>query len=148
MVNRLIVDRTSILEDISEFRATFSGTEELEKEKLRLSEQMNMDDEAVKAVIAENALKVQDQDEYNARLEVLSARAQESKARYKKVSSEITMRGIRRREFDRFIQKLEELPEAVTEFDEALWGSLVDHITVYSKDNIVFTLNSGMEIKA
>ena len=148
VVNRLIADRTSILEDISEVRATFSGTEELEKEKLRLSEQMNMDDEAVKAIIAENALKVQDQDEYNACLEVLSARARESKARYKKVSSEITMRGIRRREFDRFIQKLEELPEAVTEFDEALWGSLVDHITVYRKDNIVFTMNSGMEIKA
>ena len=31
----------------------------LEKEKLRLSEQMNRDDENVKAVIAENALKVQ-----------------------------------------------------------------------------------------
>ena len=58
------------------------------------------------------------------------------------------MRGIRRREFDRFIKKVEELPQAVSDFDKALWSSLVDHLTVYSKDNIVFTLNSGMEIKA
>ena len=36
----------------------------------------------------------------------------------------------------------------VTEFDEALWGGLVDHMTVHTKDNIVFTLTSGMEIKA
>ena len=36
----------------------------------------------------------------------------------------------------------------VTEFSEELWGSLVDHVTVYSKENIVFTLTSGREIKA
>ena len=42
----------------------------------------------------------------------------------------------------------EKLPEMVTEFDEALWGSLVDHLTVNAKDDIVFTLTSGMEIKA
>ena len=114
------MDRTTILEDMNEVRATFSGAEELEKEKLRLSEQMNRDDENVKAVIAENALKVQDQNEYNARFEVLSDRAQESKAQYEKILSEITMRGIRRREFDRFIKKVEELPQAVSDFDKAL----------------------------
>ena len=58
------------------------------------------------------------------------------------------MKGIRRREFGRFIQSVETLPDAITEFDEALWGSLVDHVTVHNKDNIVFTLTSGMEIKA
>ena len=48
----------------------------------------------------------------------------------------------------RFIQSLEKLPDMVTEFSEELWGSLVDHVTVYGKNNIVFTLTSGMEIKA
>lgn len=43
---------------------------------------------------------------------------------------------------------MEKLPDMVTEFDEALWGGLVDHMTVHTKDNIVFTLTSGMEIKA
>ena len=43
---------------------------------------------------------------------------------------------------------VEKLPAMVTEFDEALWGSLVDHLTVNDKDDIVFTMTSGMEIKA
>ena len=43
---------------------------------------------------------------------------------------------------------MEKLPAMVTEFDEALWGSLVDHLTVNGKDDIVFTMSSGMEIKA
>ncbi len=148
VVNKLITDRSGILKELRTVQDTFSRTEELEKEKLRLTIQMNEDDEAVKAAIAENARKVQNQDEYNTRFEILSARAEESKAQYNKVTAEITMRGIRRREFDRFIKKVEELPKIITDFDEALWSSLVDHITVYSKENIVFTLNSGMEIKA
>ena len=55
--------------------------------------------------------------------------------------------GIRRRELERFILAVEKLPAMVTEFDEALWGSLVDHLTVNDKDDIVFTMSSGMEIK-
>ena len=47
-----------------------------------------------------------------------------------------------------FIHSLEALPEMVTEFSEELWGSLVDHVTVRNKDNIAFTLTSGMKIKA
>ena len=71
-----------------------------------------------------------------------------SRQDYEKVTADITARGIRRRELERFIQSVEKLPEMLTEFDEALWGSLVDHLTVNAKDDIVFTLTSGMEIKA
>ena len=67
---------------------------------------------------------------------------------YDKVTADIAMAGIRRRELDRFIREMEKLPEIVTEFDEALWGSLVDHMTVNAKDDLVFTMASGMEIKA
>ena len=102
----------------------------------------------IKDAIAENARVAQNQEEYSIRYEALSARFQETKDKYDAVTAEIAQRGIRRWEFGRFIHSLEALPEKVTEFSEELWGSLVDHVTVYSKENIVFTLTSGMEIKA
>ena len=102
----------------------------------------------IKEAIAENARVAQNQVEYSIRYEALSARFQETKDKYDAVTAEIAQRGIRRREFGRFIHSLEALPEMVTEFSEELWGSLVDHVTVHSKDNIVFTLTSDMEIKA
>ena len=83
-------------------------------------------------------------DEYDA----LVSRFETTKAEYEKITADIAAKGIRRRELERFIQSVEKLPEAVTEFDEALWGSLVDHLTVNAKDDIVFTMASGMEIKA
>ena len=146
--NSLLTDRGEILAELRTVQATLSGTEKLEAEQKRLAEQMNVDADAIQEIIAENARVAQDQEAYNLRYEARVTRFEETKARYEQVISEIAMKGIRRREFGRFIQSVEALPDAITEFDEALWGSLVDHVTVHSKDNIVFTLTSGMEIKA
>ena len=64
------------------------------------------------------------------------------------MAAEIRQRGIRRREFERFIMELEKLPEAVSEFDEALWGSLVEYVTVGKDKTMVFTLISSTEMRA
>jgi len=34
----------------------------------------------------------------------------------------------------------------LTEFDESLWASLVDHMTVYSKNDIRVTFKDGTEL--
>lgn len=147
MVNSIISDRDGIWGELRMVRDTLSGTAELETEQARLAEQMNADADAVQSLISENARVPQDQAEYAVRYEALASRFEETKAKYEKVTAEIAAKGIRKRELERFIQSVEKPPGMVTEFDEALWGSLVDHLTVHSKDNIVFTLTSGMEIK-
>ena len=86
--------------------------------------------------------------EYNLRYDALATRFNETREKYDAVIAEIARRGIRRRELGRFIRQVEEFPECVTDFSESLRGSLIDHVTVFAKDNIVFTTASGMEIKA
>jgi hypothetical protein len=54
---------------------------------------------------------------------------------------------IRRRKLERFIESVMDLPELITEFDESLWAGLVDSMTVYDKDRIVFRLTCGMEME-
>lgn len=148
VVNQLITDKAEILAELRDVQETLSGTAELEQEQQRLAEQMNVDAEAVQDVISENARVAQDQEAYRLRYEALVTRFEETKARYEKVTEDIKLRGIRQREFGRFIAELEKLPAMVKDFDEALWGALVDHVTVHAKDNIVFTLTSGLEAKA
>ncbi len=64
------------------------------------------------------------------------------------MASDIRQRGIRRREFERFITELEKLPEAVSEFDDALRGSLAKYATVGKDKTMVYTLLGGTEIGA
>ena len=64
------------------------------------------------------------------------------------MAADIRQRGISRREFERFITELERLPETVSEFDETLWGSLVDYVTVGKDKTKVFTLPGEIEVVA
>ena len=67
-----------------------------------------------------------------------------TKAERDALAAEIRQRGIRRREFERFITTLESLPDQVTDFDETLWGSLA----VYAKGDLRFMLACEVEITA
>ncbi len=88
------------------------------------------------------------QDDYNASYDAEVSRYEATKAEREKVAVDIRQRGIRQREFERFITELEKLPEAVSEFDETLWGSLVDYVTVSKDKTMVCTLIGGTEMKA
>lgn len=46
-----------------------------------------------------------------------------------------------------FIGTLKKMDGLITEFDLSLWGSLLDHATVYSKEDIRYTFKDGTEIK-
>ena len=37
--------------------------------------------------------------------------------------------------------------DAVTEYTDELWYSMIDFMTVYSKDDVRFTFKNGTEIK-
>ena len=76
------------------------------------------------------------------------SRYEATQAEREKVAADIRQRGIRRREFDRFAAEPEKLPDAVLEFDDALWGSLVDYVTVSKDKTMEFALIGGTEMKA
>ena len=147
MVNKLSAERGTILAELREIQQTYSGADDLKKTLRELNLQLNREADVVQDLIAENARVAQDQDAYNARYDELVARYEATKERRDKVAAEIRQKGIRRREFTRFIAALENLPEEVTEFEEAMWSSLVDHMVAYSKDDIRFILLCGTEIR-
>ena len=109
---------------------------------------MNAEAEAVQGLIAQNARVAQNQDDYNAAYDAAVSRYEATKEEREKGAADIRQRGIRRREFERFIDELKKLPEAVSEFDEALWGSLVEYVTVGKDKTMVFTMIGGTEITA
>ena len=47
---------------------------------------------------------------------------------------------------EEFIGMIAKLDGAVTEFSESLWGSLVDHVTVFKNKGVTFTFKGGTEI--
>ena len=148
VVNKLIGNQATLLVDLRKIQQTYSGTDDLSQSLHELDDRMNAEAEAVQGLIAQNARVALNQDDYNAAYDAAVSRYEATKAEREKVAADIRQRGIRRREFERFITELEKLPEAVSEFDETLWGSLVEYVTVGKDKTMVFTLIGGTEVKA
>ena len=136
-----------MLADLGEVQQMYSGTDELDQRLRELDDLLNTEADAVQAQIARNARVAQNQDDYSAAYDAAVSRYETTKAEREKVAADIRKRGIRRREFERFITELEKLPGLVTEFDEAIWGSLVEYVTVGKDKTMVFTLLGGTEMQ-
>ena len=147
-VNKMSGDRKALMADLREVQQAFSGSEELESRLRELDERLNAEADEVQEMIATNARVAQNQDEYSTAYDAAVGRYESTKAERDSVAAEIRQKGIRRREFERFITELEKLPDAVTEFDESLWGSMVEYVTVRKDKTMVFTMIGGTEIEA
>ena len=133
--NRLIENKAEILNSITLLKERLTDTEAMEEERDRLSTDLNLLADKVQQLIAENARVAQGQDDYDRNYNELVSRYEAAKTQYDKTCEAIQYRKARSRQMDSFIKELRE-QELIKEFDARLWGSLVDVVTIYSKDDI------------
>ena len=108
--------------------------------------EMQMLADMVQTTICENARIAQDQTDYQKRYDELVSRYDAVKAQYDRVAKDIKERHTKAELLDAFANALKGQEAAVVEFDEGLWGTLVDCMTVYSRENISVTFKDGTEI--
>ena len=81
---------------------------------------------------------------YNALVE----RYDRLKAQYDEVSTAISDNEARYEQMGRFITVLKDQEGVITEFDDALWSSLVEKIVGKSKEDVTVVFKDGTEMKA
>ena len=146
--NAVFAEKDGVREDYDSIKDTLFNTSELEAERLRLQEEMNVVAELIEQCVAENARVALDQTEYQKKYDGLAGRFNRAKGRLEEVGQAITERQAKREKIGRFVSALEKLDGPLTEFNEDDWYSLVEYATVYSREDIRFTFKNGMEIKA
>ena len=147
-MNQLITEKSEILENLQLIRTTLCDREDLIKQKESLGEEIAVTAEMTQNIVAENAREAQNQDEYNKRYNSLVERYEKLKKEYDNACAVIFEKDAKYEQMGRFITVLNDQSEFISEFDEALWGSLVEKIVVKSKDDVMVVFKDGTEIKA
>ena len=129
-------------------KETLYGTAALETEQAGLQSQLKVVTGLVEQCVRENASLPIDQDEYQKRYDALCARFDSVKSRLDGVTEQITDRTGRRETVEQFLADLIKLPGLVTEFDAVLWHTMVDEVTVNSREDVRFRFKDGTEISA
>jgi len=145
-VNIFCKERDTIIAGFETIRDTAFCTADLDEQAQRLQDEMNVTAELVHQCITENARVAQDQAQYEVRYNELVRRFDTAKAQLDEVQAAILEKQAQREMMRNFIAELARLPDMLEDFDETLWYALVDHMTVYSKDDIRFTFKDGTEI--
>ena len=117
-----------------------------EKRQAELKEELEVVVGLVERCVAENARTALDQDEYTERYNGLVSRYETVKTRFDEVTQAIADKADRKKLLEQFLHTVE-TQEPVTQFDERLWSSLVDFVTVYSEKDIRVTFKDGTEIQ-
>ena len=148
-VNKLFADKKSILADYNEILAgPLYDTSGLERKRTEYEDEMSTAAELVQKEIKKNALEPQNQAEYQKRYDTLTERFNAVKKSLADTEAEISRKELARSSIRQFLATLGKQKDLVTTFDAVQFQSLVDFITVYSKDDIRINFKNGMEIKA
>ena len=103
--------------------------------------------ELTKRCIAENSQTVQNQIEYAARYNGFVERYEKAKAQLERLRTTKAEREVQAEAIGAFMFEVQEL-NALSEFDDRLWRSVIDTVTVHADGMLTFKFQGGTEIDA
>lgn len=145
--NRLFESRKEILENISLVQKTICSTDKLEAKQQKLANELQVVTEMAHNAIHQNATVAQDQTEYQVKYDELMKRYEDTKTAYEKTVEEIATRKNKDSTLSSFAKTLRKQENILDDFDEGLWGTLVENMTVHGKDNIEVLFKNGTVIQ-
>ena len=134
---------------IAELRSLIDGvcrTEEMIEEHDRTEQELGILAERLETLIHENARVAQDQTEYLKQENEIRARYLEKQGHLEKLDEKISERDGKRKTLEGMIHTLCGINGKQVEFDEGLWGGLLDHIVVKEDGAVIVVFKGGIEI--
>ena len=145
--SKLLTDRTALIEDCRLLHDSLLDFSESNTRCNKLMDEMEIVSEFVKKLINENATSPMNQDEYISRYDGYTVRFNKAKAEYEKHQKTMEQRHLKADIIKGFICDISELDNLPIEFNERLWNSVIDSLTVYEDERIVFRFKNGIEIE-
>ena len=146
-LKKLIRGKDSVIADMEILRSTAADVAGPESDLVGLEAEIDSLSERLQLLIAENARIAQDQSDYEKRYRELMERYEERKRRHTELTEQIAKAKAADKIIGHFIDLLWQMNEAEIDFDENLWGGMVESITVHSKEKVTVTFKGGYKVK-
>ena len=144
-LNEKFANKEEVLDNLRAIRNLLSGGENTLQQQTALWQESQLLEEQIQALIMQNARIAMDQEKYQKEFDELAERHRQVKQEYEEQALASEQDIGRVAQIDYFINTLEEMDAPVTEFDDQLWISMVDHVVVHSKDDIRVVYRDGIE---
>ena len=140
-------DRTALIEDCILLHDSLLDFSESNTRCNELMDEMEIVSELVKKLINENAASPMNQDEYISKYDGYTIRFNKAKAEYEKLHKTMEQRQLKADIISGFMFEISELDDLPIKFDEKLWNSVIDMVTIYEDERLVFKFKNGAEVE-
>ena len=143
--NAILDSKDNILEDCRLMQATLTDCAGIDAEIESLLEEIEVVTELTKRCIAENSQTAQNQEEYAARYNGFVERYEKTKVQLEQLRTTKAAREAQAEAIGAFMFEVQEL-DALTDFDDKLWLTIIDTATVHADGRMTFKFQGGTEI--
>ena len=143
--NRLLADRSFIIEDGEAIIALLADTQEIRHEQDNIDAEIRIVRGLLEEAIKQNASRALDQAEYNARYQALAARYEKATERSSQLNAQLEQRKAKQRMLEEFIDQLR-TGDILTEFSTELWTATVDKVMIHTNGACCFIFKNGTKI--
>lgn len=144
-VNAVIDSKDRILEDCRLIQSTLTDCTGIDAEIESLLEEIDVVTELTKRCITENSQTAQNQEEYTVRYNGFVERYEKAKVQLEQLRTTKAAREAQADAIGAFMFEMQEL-DVLTEFDEKLWLTIIDTVTVHADGRMTFKFQGGTEI--
>lgn len=145
--NAIFDSKDTILEDCRLMQSTLTDCTGIDEEIQTQLEEIEVVTELTKRCIAENSQTAQNQAEYEARYNGFVERYEKAKTRVEELHSIKNARQAQADAIGAFMFEVQEL-DTLSEFDEKLWLTVIDTVTVHADGRMTFKFQGGTVIDA
>ena len=143
--NALVTDKERLLDECRTMQAALTDTGSLDSEIAALLSEMEVVAELTKRCIEENSTTAQDQATYLERYNGLAERYETAKVKLEKLQAAKAQREAKAEDIGGFMFELAEYGDPITEFDNRLWLTVIDTVTVHRDGQLTFKFQTGHE---
>ena len=142
----LLADRTALLEDGRMIRSELLDFSTIDNECDTILQELDVVSGMIRKLVDENAGQVANQNTYVERYNALAERYEGLQMQYNTLQQQRERRKIQADAIGGCLFALGELDLLDISFSEALWNTVIDHVTVYADERLVFHFKNGAEV--
>ena len=141
-----MTDKQRIINGTKEVIDLLSDTNEIEKRINDAIAEIEIVAALVENLIQENAIKIQNLDDYEARYQSLIERYDKAKDELEKANDELLQKKARQKNLEAIVTKMEELDTVLLEWSDEIWLMLIEEAVAHENGTLTFKFKNGYNI--
>ena len=146
-INQMVSSKAALLREYRQIIAQLTDTAVPEGELARQREEHEVVEGLLRRLIADNAHKAMDQEEYTRRETALQDRYEAAQREIAALEKQCNAQKVRSEQLSAFLDGIKKQRDFLTEFDEHLWRMTVESVTIHSRERMVFRFKGGVTIE-